>query len=296
LNADSAATDAVDDATGADGTLPAELSAKQVEAPPVTNVKVVLTRIDPKSRRRKDITDYVTDFPFAPTRTEEELRVRTKVIIRTQTLLQGENYEQIKLIQKPPEVVLSEGKSDEAAEAAAKNADLSHITYHAQSLMNARYDEQGNVVEGAAPGTYSQAAGQGHGHGHAHGHVHHSKSAPGSPRNKHASASGAAHGAAHGAGGHPTGHAHPAHAGHGEATAHGAHAPTAHGGEHGKPMSAASADEKTLAPVVHNHNRHNLTIITGAQVRCPHFYSCACQYHALFARKYKIISRFPTRE
>eukprot|EP01032_Pedospumella_encystans_P009853 gene9853-11567_t len=64
------------------------------------NVTVSVVRTHPIRKCRKDDDDLAA-FPFAPVRAEEDVKVRTKVIIRTQSLLDGDSYEQLKLVQKP---------------------------------------------------------------------------------------------------------------------------------------------------------------------------------------------------
>ena len=65
-----------------------------------SNVTVSVVRTHPIHKCRKDDDDLAA-FPFAPVRAEEDVKVRTKVIIRTQSLLDGDSYEQLKLVQKP---------------------------------------------------------------------------------------------------------------------------------------------------------------------------------------------------
>jgi hypothetical protein len=231
-----------DGASGDEADKSAEESEKEAAAAAAakeaaeSRVQVTLSRIDPGSRRRKELSDSVSDFPFAPARTEEELRMRTKVIIRTQLLLQGEGYEELKLVQKPQSVIEAEQRQQVAdAQASESRAEWEGVSYSGQGLMNAVYDADGNVVDGV---TALANALQRQSLLHA---------APSSAQGKHhATDKHSTHGhSGHGSHGHTDAHHS---ASHGHAHGHGAHA---HSPEHSKPSAVAAGPSGHLALSAH---------------------------------------------
>lgn len=100
------------------------------------NYTLTISRTDPTARHKTASPEVASDFPFAPVRTVPELRVHTKVIIRTQSLLQGEAYEQLKLVERPENANLDDCESVGEKLGNRGRLPSDEVTYFAQALVN----------------------------------------------------------------------------------------------------------------------------------------------------------------